>query len=161
MGPSDYVSHVHTYAYANMACKVNTRITRSCKTSSVSFEDILSENRVCVKPSYKRAIDAFVAEKFTRRGMVDDVALAEYVLNVDVDMYDEGNMTVLGYTIAKYCDANNPDVKRFLREYRGIFDSFATFQVMVKSFFGMIPMNKNCALHFRKFTGDLCTISGF
>lgn len=140
---------------------VNTsmrRVTRSrTKTiSNVTLGDILYDNHICVKPSYKRVIDAFVAEQFTKRGMVDDISLAEHVFDVPMNMHDEGHMTVIGYIVAKYCDASNADVKRFLRDYRAIFADFATYQVMVKTLFGVIPIVKNGSLHYRKFTGDIC-----
>ena len=137
----------------------NRRVTRS-RTKTVCDEitlgDILYDNRMCAKPSYKRMIDAFVAQQFTKRGIVDDIALAEHVCEVSVNMQDDGHMTVIGYIVGKYCDAGNADVKRFLRDYRKNFASFSMYQVMVKTLFGMIPVVKNGNLHFRKFTGYVC-----
>jgi hypothetical protein len=104
----------------------------------------------------KSDVDAFVRNKFSHNGMVDDGELCEYVFeNFDCNFSDEGHMRVFGYIIGKYCDVSNPSLKGFLRKmYREL--SYTNFMNIARPFFGLtaITSSKSNDVNFRKLTGE-------
>lgn len=119
-----------------------------------SIDDILYENHMSTKPSYKVDVDAFVKSQFTKQGMIDDHALAAAVFkDTVVNLADDGHLHVLGHIAGKYCEASNSSIKEFLRKMEKEINDFSKFKEILRSRFFMCPFMKDGIMHFRKFSG--------
>jgi hypothetical protein len=129
--------------------------TRSKKVVSKTLEDILFENHICVRPTMKADVDAFVrGGGFVKSGVVDEYAVCEYLHDrVVINAGDEGHLKVIGYMVWKYGDASNVKLKEFLRRLACEIGDAERFVAVMRWMFGLSVINKNGQMHFRKLTG--------
>jgi hypothetical protein len=105
----------------------------------------------------KSDVDAFVKAKFSKGGMIDDFALAVHVFEDNpINVFDNGQIAVVGYIAAKYCNAFNDSLKEFLRQMAEDYQDANKFHKTMRQVFNITPYMKGDTMHFRKQTGAVC-----
>ena len=142
-------------------CGVGGHVAADCDLQLVYKKDCDRSTTIEVQVTKTRTrkadVDMFVRANFMRSGIIDDVALSQYIAeSIMISARDRGHMSVVGYMIAKYVGSSNDYMRTFLRRVGAEIGDDKMFRALLREKFGVSVYEKAGKIHFRRLVGWGC-----